>query len=298
MKQIKNNKLISIIVPVYNSEKYLQKCIDSILCQTYKNLELILIDDGSDDQSKVICEKYYFNDDRVKLITQKNKGVSFSRNLGIEISQGYYICFVDSDDWIEQNCLEYCIDLLEKNNADIICFNYREIRKDNVIDMVSYNESMLDQDIISALYNLKAPGCVWNKVYKKNIWKNVRFPDIKKAEDLFVSFDIIFKAKKIIATSKIFYNYNKLNETSLTHTVKIETYIDNFIALNRGIENANNNRYSYLTNRIIIKAIKEALKVCQINIFNNYISSEQSESIYKFLKKYYKEYPPEWTNEF
>lgn len=116
---------VSIIIPVYNVESYLKKCIDSILLQTYTNFELILIDDGSTDQSYEICDEYSLNDKRIKVIHKINEGVSKARNLGLSISTGDYICFVDSDDWIDCDMLEYII--VNADDFDIVQFGFRRV---------------------------------------------------------------------------------------------------------------------------------------------------------------------------
>ena len=281
------NDLVSVIVPVYNCDKYLNRTIDSILTQTYNNFEVILINDGSTDRSRQICEDYLLKDTRIRLINKNNQGVSVARNIGINNANGKYICFVDADDYIEKNMLEDCVNLIEINNADIICFNRRDIYNDYKIERIIYNNNMLKEDIINGIFNRRLPVAIWDKFYRKNLWNNVQFPNIKKSEDLFVLFDIIFRAKKIIATKSIYYNYNKQNLYSLTHVVKIELYYCNFIAFYNGIENAKKYRNNKLMNIAIKEAFNYGIKAYHLNIFLNYLDYTSNEKLKTFFDEYY-----------
>ena len=120
---MKNNDLISVIIPIYNVEKFLSFCIDSIVNQTYKNLEIILVDDGSTDNSGKICDEYALKDNRIKVMHKQNGGVSSARNVGLNIAKGKYIGFVDSDDYVENDMFEILHNLIIKNNVDISCCN-------------------------------------------------------------------------------------------------------------------------------------------------------------------------------
>ena len=131
---MKKNNLISIIVPIYNVEKYLKKCIDSIINQTYKNLEIILVDDGSPDNCGKICDEYAKKDNRIKVIHKENGGVSSARNVGVENATGEYIGFVDSDDYIEKDMYEVLINNLKKENADISIISNYEVYKNKIIE--------------------------------------------------------------------------------------------------------------------------------------------------------------------
>lgn len=134
------NDLISIIVPVYNVEKYLNKCIDSIINQTYKNIEIILVDDGSTDNSGKICDEYLLRDSRIKVIHKNNGGLSSARNEGINISSGEYIGFVDSDDWVEPNMYEEMYKKILYSNADIVDCGYWKEYENKSIKYISANE--------------------------------------------------------------------------------------------------------------------------------------------------------------
>lgn len=173
--------LISIIVPIYNTEKYLNRCIDSIINQTYKNLEIVLVDDGSTDKSGVICDDYAKSDSRIKVIHKENGGVSSARNVGIDNATGEYIMFVDADDELCLNAIEYIMELSKKNNADLICFQMKELEdiddvNVNIFHKKIYSDIYINSSNISngffELYSNSNLFSPCNKLYKKSVVKN------------------------------------------------------------------------------------------------------------------------------
>lgn len=214
-------ELVSVIVPVYKVEKYLDKCISSIVNQTYKNLEIILVDDGSPDNCPQICDEWVKKDTRIKVIHKPNGGLSSARNTGLDICKGEYICFVDSDDWIEPNYVHELYTTLHQNNADMsICgiSNINEQGKE-IRHITPIAKSYYSND---EKFNLIAEKSImvviaWNKMYKKKIWKNLRYPLNKINEDEFVLFDLINNTENgISVTFQNLYNYlNRSN--SITH---------------------------------------------------------------------------------
>lgn len=169
---------ISIIVPVYKVEKYLERCVDSIINQTLKNIEIILVDDGSPDHSGDICDEYAKQDNRIKVIHQKNGGISKARNAGMDIATGEYIGFVDSDDYIEPLMYEKMYGIANFNDLDLcICNYYEEYEHTNIIkaikiknnDEILFNKREVFEYIIRPFYNGELGGYVWNKIYKRNI---------------------------------------------------------------------------------------------------------------------------------
>lgn len=204
---------ISVIVPVYNSEKYLQRCINSILNQTYKDLELILIDDGSTDSSGSICDSFAKIDSRVRVIHQKNSGVSEARNIGLNHAVGDYITFVDSDDYIDSRMYEELINLFLKYNADITHCGYKRVNPEGVIQKeVHGTHKVLCQNQIEAT-NCFLRGeyfnCgIWNKLFKASLFERVRFDShLKVNEDVVVGFLAFQNAKKIVFIDETFYCY-------------------------------------------------------------------------------------------
>lgn len=230
---------ISIIVPVYNVEKYVKRCIDSILNQTYKNLEVILINDGSTDKSGYICDMYAGNDDRIKVIHQINKGLSKARDRGIKESSGEYILFIDSDDWIECNALEILMNNVKYEDIDILIYGYKVefIQKDNKkIEIVTseekYYKTVLDYLDDFDIYRTNGLfGYCWNKMYKADIIRKnkVFFGEYLFPEDLYFNFKVLPYCKNIKIINKSFYHYMHQSEITLSKVKKDEIIVMNQI---------------------------------------------------------------------
>ncbi|HEY9059399.1 MAG TPA: glycosyltransferase [Pseudobacteroides sp.] len=209
--------LLSVIVPVYNTEKHLKKCIESILGQTYKQLELILVDDGSQDKSGEICDYFANTDGRVIVIHRENAGVSASRNLGIDIAKGDYITFVDSDDWLEENTYDILIGLVQTSSSDIVVSN-SYFRNDRDIKNIGIP---LDKSIYSSeeakelLLKFQFSTSLWMCVYKRSIIDGLYLNEsIHYWEDLEYQYRLIDKSEKIVINTKPLYHYR---EGSITH---------------------------------------------------------------------------------
>jgi len=208
-----NNKLISIIVPVYKVEPYLHRCVDSILNQTYKNMEIILVDDGSPDRCGEICDEYAKKDNRIKVIHKENGGLSEARNFGIDIAKGRYISFLDSDDWIHKKYISELYKLLIKTNADISACDFLRTKTEDV--------PKIEKGIIHEFTNIEALEqftdkfyvqmvVTWGKLYKRELFDHIRFPVGRLHEDEFTTYKLIYKAKKIVLTnSKMLYYWQR-----------------------------------------------------------------------------------------
>lgn len=195
--------LISIIVPIYNVEMYLEKCIQSIVTQTYYNLEIILVDDGSPDSCGQICDKWANRDNRIKVIHKKNGGLSDARNVGLKAAKGEYIAFVDSDDFIDTRLYEVLIKGLTKTLSDISCC--KVIKVWNQLDIGENNSEICKYKVYSpvdAMRELILDGniqqVVWNKLYKKQVIDGIAFEKGKCNEDEFWSYQVIAKAKRVV----------------------------------------------------------------------------------------------------
>ena len=203
--------LISVIVPIYKVEKYLRRCIDSILNQTYENLEVILVDDGSPDNCPSICDDYAKKDSRVVVLHKENGGLSDARNAGMEIAQGEYISFVDSDDYISKEMLFDLYDNLIKSQSEISSCGVKWVKEDGSL----LNTDVVDEDKIfnteEAMWQLLNSRCikahVWNKLYKKEIAKSVLFEKGKYHEDIQWAYQIIAKTKKVSVINSAYYYY-------------------------------------------------------------------------------------------
>ena len=214
------NPMISVIVPVYNVETVLPYCLDRIINQTYKELEIIIVNDGSTDNSGLICEKFQKMDARIELVNQTNKGLSEARNAGIEKAKGEYISFIDSDDIIALNFYEYLIKLIIEDDADIAECNYVKVAEDEVlkqkIDFNKFkNDSYIVLDKMGAFYQLNNTDVnivvktvvVWNKLYKRRLFEDIRFPIGKRYEDDFTTYKVMNKIHKLVSTERILYGY-------------------------------------------------------------------------------------------
>lgn len=214
-------KLVSIIVPMYNSEKYLDKCVNSILQQDYKKIELILVNDGSTDSTLEKINNYSKEDKRVIVINQKNNGVSIARNNGIKKSKGEYITFIDSDDFIEKDFISYYVSLLEKTNSDIVLSRMPIKYKDNIIITSDTNEKL---EVISGkecaveMLYYKIFIASWNKLYRKNFLENNNIlfeSNLAFGEGFNFSIDSFMKADKVCITSIKKYYYRVDNVDSV-----------------------------------------------------------------------------------
>lgn len=209
------DNLISIIVPVYNVEKYLPKCINSILSQTYNNFELILIDDGSPDKCGLICDKFAESDNRIKVIHQKNSGVSTARNNGLKIAQGDFITFIDSDDYVAENYLQYMLEILLNNtDTDFIICNFLRVNEHG--ELAGKPPVIGNETKVTVCDNLDyytyGNGLIWGALYRKQALikngKYIRFePKFKNSEDNLFSLCVTLNSRKFIRTYEILYYY-------------------------------------------------------------------------------------------
>lgn len=204
-------ELISIIVPVYNVEVYLCQCIESIIEQTYKNIEIILVDDGSKDTSGQICDDYAQKDKRIKVIHKKNGGLSDSRNAGIAVATGKYIAFVDSDDWIEKSMYEKMLKKCKEFNADIcVCGYFREY-KDKTVSELNFAENVYKtKDALKELIKgTVLKDHAWTKLYKKSLWDHVEYPVGKVYEDIRTTYKIVQKSNSVCLLPENMYHYRQ-----------------------------------------------------------------------------------------
>ncbi len=230
---------VSVIIPVYKAEKWLRKCLDSVLCQDFFSFEVVAVNDGSPDSCGEILEEYSAEDNRLKVITQTNKGLGGARNTGIENSQGKYLLFVDSDDTLKQGCISYLYDMAETNDADIVSFGIDFI-EENEKTVFTYKASSLgcekvtkEEYLIEAIDN----PYVCNKLYKADLFKktDIRFPLGVWFEDLATLPKIVLHCDSVLLCDKVFYNYLQRND-SIMHTVNNNKNIDMIDAIDGLIE--------------------------------------------------------------
>lgn len=213
---------VSVIIPVYNVEKYLRRCLDSVVNQTYKDIEVILVNDGSPDNSKEICEEYVAKYSNIQLINQKNAGLGAARNTGLQYITGNAVTFVDSDDWLELDAIEYYVASMKKSDADIVVtqmIRKKEYFSNEGTNGTTIKEEVLNQEQFAKKYfkidgnNIEYYACA--KLYKREIAREVKYPVGLFAEDVPAAFGYIIRSQKIFYSTKVTYNYF-FNDNSLT----------------------------------------------------------------------------------
>lgn len=213
--------LVSIIIPVYNVERYIKRCFQSVSAQTYKNLEIIIVDDGSTDSSGNLCDEFANSDKRALVIHKENGGLSSARNVGKSIAKGEYLTFLDSDDFLAKDFIEKALLLCKENSADISILNMAFIEessneeicwKDNEVTLILQPEEAIKESLYQKNFSCCAPG----KLYKKTTLDGIEFPLNKLSEDLAVCHLIFNKAKSIIFSNQIGYYYRQ-QQNSIMH---------------------------------------------------------------------------------
>lgn len=282
--------LISVIVPVYNVELYLNKCIDSILSQTYKNLEIILVNDGSQDNCPGICDKYALTNSRIKVIHQINAGLSAARNSALDICTGEYIAFVDSDDWLEPTAYEDMMQMMQNNDLDVVFCTANIIVDNKVVGQrFEYFEDgtvLTPEKMVELSLKDEIGGQVWLKLYNKRCWDGIRFPVGRIYEDLAISFYPFLNAKKPIGfLRKPLYNY-KLNNNGISLSYNPKKTYDIFLAFKEHYEYARIN-FKEAESCCLAKVTYFGLSAYGIMLFeakDNF--SLQLEEIRSWFKKY------------
>lgn len=245
---------ISIIVPVYKVEEQLDECIKSILNQKFIDFELILVDDGSPDRCGQICDEYSKKDKRIKVIHKSNGGLSDARNAGLDIAKGKYIGFVDSDDIIDSNMYKILFECINKSNSDIVQCKFKKFKKLDEISIgldysgLKIKEFNSKQAIIDMIDNNEINVNSWNKLYKKDIFNDIRFPKGKIHEDEFLTYKLLFKSNKISYVDKELYYYYK-NDKGIMNGSSLLKRLDRIEALEERSEFFLNNREIDLYNK-------------------------------------------------
>lgn len=219
------NEVISIIIPVYRVEKYVAKCLESVIHQSYQNLEIIVIDDGSPDRAGEICDEYARMDSRIKVIHQKNQGLSAARNRGIHEATGDYIGFVDSDDYVLPQMYESMLKAIQENDADICICDYIEcnegqedielkgIQGTESVQMITTKKEKIKYSYLEKYVHAIV---VWNKLYKREIWDKFLMPEIKAYEDEAIMYQVLYEAKSIAYLHEELYVYLRRKSGSIT----------------------------------------------------------------------------------
>ncbi|MCD8220944.1 MAG: glycosyltransferase [Clostridiales bacterium] len=212
--------LISVVVPVYKVEKYLARCVESIQKQTYQNLEIILVDDGSPDQCGELCDNYAKKDPRIRVIHKENGGLSDARNVGIEAFSGEYLVFVDSDDWLDRDMIELLYRVSGMCGADITECSYRNIYTGKIKEETRCTGEIIEGNYVTALEGMLDwkyfKPVAWNKLYKRKVLGDIRYPKGKVHEDEFTTYKYFYQTDKVAYVDVSKYNYDRTREDSIT----------------------------------------------------------------------------------
>lgn len=217
-------KKVSVVVPIYNVEKYLNKCINSIVNQTYKNIEIILVDDGSTDQSGMQCNEWKDKDSRIKVVHKENRGLSSTRNAGMEVATGDYIMFEDSDDWLVSDLIERCVERIQKDKSDVVIFGYKKVdESENIQGTFTFGNEIFSKDELAAVLYTKIVemsfGYAWNKLYD---FQAIKKSGLKFDGSIIDREDLVFNMQLLTYLNSISYldyaGYFYLQrQTSLLH---------------------------------------------------------------------------------
>lgn len=208
MKSNTHNPLVSVIIPVYNVEQYVCECVDNIISQTYSNIEILLIDDGSTDRSGAICDEYKQRDNRIIVIHQNNQGLSCARNTGIDNAKGDFLVFVDSDDIPSTTMIKRMVDLSQEYNSSFVSCFFTCDQKDFFLDKKEHIEVLSPLDALMQIFSEKTfqtSACA--KMYAKSLWNDIRFPKGKLFEDYATIYKVVLVCGSVVSTDKPYYFY-------------------------------------------------------------------------------------------
>lgn len=286
------NIKVSIIIPVYNVKEYVEKCIESVLNQTYKNIEVIIINDGSTDGCEKIVNKYAQKDKRIKVINKENGGLASARNIGLKLVTGNYVMFVDSDDWIAENTIEKLYKELKKEKYDIIEFGYTKVDEKSIIvdGYKFYEKKLLSNESILKEYfsNNIIQEVVWNKIYNRNILQGISMQEGRIYEDYMVMPEILINTNELLIIPDIFYSYLQ-RRNSIVHSKFSKKNLDWIYAGNYVIDFCNKNikKYEYAARlRKIMLCVQQYNELIKSDIETNEKIKYKNIILKEFKKDY------------
>lgn len=273
--------MISVIVPVYNVEPYLRKCLDSVIDQTYRDIEILVIDDGSTDGCGRICDEYAERDERVKVFHTENRGLSCARNLGLDEAQGEWIGFVDSDDWIEPDMYECLLSRALETGADVVECGYYNEHKNEIITNKRKDLLLSGQEAVSALLRGELSNSVWNKLWKKKCFSSVRFPPGRVFEDVATTYLVFYTAELVVTAVDCKYHYY-WREFSLSRSQNANNKLGHWLS--------DKERYDYLYRKVGGDLQDILLSLCSCSIivaWTGYFDCDKNER--RLYKTYLRE---------
>lgn len=286
--------LVTIIVPVYNVEKYLRRCLDSIVSQTYTNFEVILVDDGSPDHCGEICDEYAAKDIRFRVLHQQNGGVSIARNAGLveclNAGQSDYICFIDADDFIAPEMLHCMVRIAQSNDFDITTIGYNDVWENGKIKCGSdqWGRSENAKEIQIQVLRDILPSFPCGKLFKRYLWETIRFPEKMRMEDFFIMAHVFFLARKICVYGDLaLYFYNHENVNSFSNSIGLTNYIrlryDWFLGWKERESLAKHFAPAY-QEECSVQAIHRSVRAGLMNWNENALSEGEYKNILQYLK--------------
>lgn len=284
---------VSIIIPVYNAEKYLKKCIDSVLSQTLKEIEIILVDDGSIDDSTNILNDYAKNHKNIKVIHQQNSGPAIARNAGMEIATGEYIGFIDSDDYVSSDMYETLYNAATINNVDIVISDYYTVKKDNIIPSAHFkfpsNQVIAKDDILKLITNANESRILWfgwKGIYKRNIIQSQKiiYPLLKLGEETVFLLDCFLSANSMYYIDKPFYYYEQTPNslTRIKHKKNLLSQLEGLYFAKKEIYLKHN--YTLYNNDLNAYTMKHTIPMLISNELNSKMSFLQKIKVYKHIR--------------
>lgn len=272
------DKIVTIIVPIYGVEKYLSECIESLICQTYANLQILLIDDESPDRCPEICDQYAKQDARIQVIHKKNGGAASARNVGLDNMIGDYVCFVDSDDYVVPNFVQRLLEQIEKYQADIATCAFQSI----YLSRREQNGFEKDFEIYDTQEYLRRFLVDWscalacNKIFSSHLLKNIRYEEGRKIDDEFFTYKIVMKAQKIVQFNEFLYMY-RMRASSVMNAASTE-------------EKRFHDQIEFIENRYqVIKEYPNLRSCFMEHMADNYIQFFRSDRLNMEIAKYIKE---------
>lgn len=286
LSNLEQKPRLSIIVPVYNVERYLPKCIESILAQTFQNYELILINDGSTDNGGSICDEYAERDNRIRVIHQTNSGLSVVRNIGLENAIGEYVAFVDSDDWIEPDTYESVFDFLISNDLKIVCFDFYVEHTNRKYCRPLYDSEKLfmGKEAVNEILRERIDNAVWDKVYRRSLFEGIKYPAGKFFEDVATTYKVLAKSDRTGYLNKPLYHYIKRQNSITGSSFHSKKRWDRFLAHLERIKFAENNDLP-VVEECYAHATREALSAMTANYTDNALTEEEARTISRFINE-------------
>ena len=282
------DNLISVIIPVYNAENYLARCLDSVVNNSYKCLEIILVDDGSVDNSPQICDYYVMKDNRIKVIHKSNAGTAAARNDALNIAKGDYIAFCDNDDYISPYFYESMLKALEETDADVVVSEMTRDEKYSFNKIATDKKAVLvdKHNFILGTYsgNWTRNTAPWNKLYKRELFDEIRFPSGKGYEDAYTTYKLLYKSKKIAYLDKILYCWYRNDESYSSKKSNVKKLLFREEAISQQMDFYSENDYLDVK-KAVGKFYLQQLMMMLFQIRNDYVQSKESKETYDILFK-------------